>query len=626
MADNETIYRRLLYEMEDQQRWLQGSPVLPDVWKTFVAEPGHAVDLLVTPHRKCPPGALAKSIRNAVGDVQEEEKEKVVVGNPQRLADAAIAHNQSVVVASLTFDELVQFVVPLSPWFQSTIAPHLDRLGAYIKMSPSNKQLKRFLDHLIESSSSFEEFPAVLLWWLRLIGHVSLLQEGEASPSRNKLRSRLRAILEKVAFEPGSGPQLFRVALNRPAEIASRDSYRTIKADAARRVFEIDTSGIRWAVLDSGIDPRHPAFAEPISREDDDEGDAEPREFNSRVGATYDFTKVRRIVALASTPGDDAEAQLTQKFSMTSDQAGRLRTALLHRGDIDWVALGEVLRVDQADPEALDDYVADLDPHGTHVAGILGGAEAKGAFDEEDFHGTCPDIQLIDLRVLDRHGASKDRKEHREFDIIAALQFIGHLNSTGDEPFVHGVNLSIQLQHNPRDFACGRTPVCEACNRLVANGVVVVAAAGNMGIDRDAADANTTEGSFRDISIADPGNAEAVITVGSTHRKRPHTYGVSFFSSRGPTGDGRLKPDLVAPGEKIVGPVKHHAYDTMSGTSQAAPQVSGAAAMLLSQYRELIGDPQRVKQILCEAATDLGRERYFQGAGLIDILRALQSI
>src|SRR5205823_13747747 len=49
------------------------------------------------------------------------------------------------------------------------------------------------------------------------------------------------------------------------------------------------------------------------------------------------------------------------------------------------------------------------------------------------------------------------------------------------------------------------------------------------------------------FSVTDPGNADGVITVGATHRFWPHTYGVSFFSSRGPTGDGRLKPDLVAP-------------------------------------------------------------------------------
>ena len=57
----------------------------------------------------------------------------------------------------------------------------------------------------------------------------------------------------------------------------------------------------------------------------------------------------------------------------------------------------------------------------------------------------------------------------------------------------------------------------------------------------------------------------------------------------------------------------------------AAPHVSGAAAMLLARYEELIGQPRRVKRILCESATDLGRERSFQGHGMLDVLRAFQS-
>ena len=116
-----------------------------------------------------------------------------------------------------------------------------------------------------------------------------------------------------------------------------------------------------------------------------------------------------------------------------------------------------------------------------------------------------------------------------------------------------------------------------------------------------------------------------VITVGATHRHQPHTYGVSYFSSRGPTGDGRIKPDLVAPGEKITAPVPTGS-GTKDGTSMAAPHVSGAAALLLARHRELLGSPSRVKEILCRTATDLGRERYFQGAGLVDVLRAIQSV
>jgi len=117
-----------------------------------------------------------------------------------------------------------------------------------------------------------------------------------------------------------------------------------------------------------------------------------------------------------------------------------------------------------------------------------------------------------------------------------------------------------------------------------------------------------------------------VITVGATHRYWPHTYGVSFFSSRGPTGDGRLKPDLVAPGEKIRATVPGGEWGDLDGTSMAAPHVSGAAAMLMARYSELIGQPRKIKDILTRSATDLGRERTFQGHGMLDVLRAFQSI
>uniref|UniRef100_UPI00131B1080 S8 family serine peptidase n=1 Tax=Streptomyces bicolor TaxID=66874 RepID=UPI00131B1080 len=91
-------------------------------------------------------------------------------------------------------------------------------------------------------------------------------------------------------------------------------------------------------------------------------------------------------------------------------------------------------------------------------------------------------------------------------------------------------------------------------------------------------------------------------------------------------GDGRPKPDLVGPGEDIDGPIPGEGIAAMHGTSQAAAHVSGAAAMLLARYRELLGRPELVKQILCTTATDLARERDFQGHGLVDVLRAMQSV
>jgi hypothetical protein len=234
--------------------------------------------------------------------------------------------------------------------------------------------------------------------------------------------------------------------------------------------------------------------------------------------------------------------------------------------------------------------------------------------------GVCPEIELYDIRVTDDDG------ECNEFAVIAALQFIRAFNARHEHLEIVGVNLSISLVHKVANYACGRTPVCDECERLVGSGVVVVAAAGNLGRARYLTVRGELDEGYRGMSITDPGNAPSVITVGATHRSDPHTYGISFFSSRGPTGDGRLKPDLVAPGEKVVSTLPGDREDAMDGTSMAAPHVSGAAALLLERHPEFIGRPAEIKRILCATAIDLGRERAFQGAGLLDILHALESI
>ena len=262
------------------------------------------------------------------------------------------------------------------------------------------------------------------------------------------------------------------------------------------------------------------------------------------------------------------------------------------------------------------------------TSSVRNGEACREALENSDLtDGMCPDIQLYDFRVLGRE--IKDA----EFAIIAALQFIRYLNDRDNFITIHGANLSLSIPHDVRNFACGRTPICNECEHLIESGVVVVAAAGNHGYKSF----ETKEGSYDSyaaFSITDPGNADGVITVGATHRFWPHTYGVSFFSSRGPTGDGRLKPDLVAPGERIRAPFARGNGATppggdwgdLDGTNVAAPHVSGAAAMLMGRYSELIGQPRRIKSILCENATDLGRERSFQGHGMLDVLRALQSV
>jgi subtilisin family serine protease len=80
------------------------------------------------------------------------------------------------------------------------------------------------------------------------------------------------------------------------------------------------------------------------------------------------------------------------------------------------------------------------------------------------------------------------------------------------------------------------------------------------------------------------------------------------------------------PGAKAPAQAKVAVYVEDSGTSMAAPHVSAALANLLSIRREFIGRPDEVKRVFCESATSLGRERYFEGHGLVDLMRAIQSI
>jgi subtilisin family serine protease len=235
--------------------------------------------------------------------------------------------------------------------------------------------------------------------------------------------------------------------------------------------------------------------------------------------------------------------------------------------------------------------------------------------------------KLVSLKVLDDNG------EGDVSNIIAAIDRIQSINDFGRNIKIHGVNLSVGYEFDPLWFACGQSPVCVEVNRLVRSGVVVVVAAGNTGYGVLSANQRATGAGFM-LTINDPGNAELAITVGSTHRDAPHTYGVSYFSSKGPTGDGRLKPDLVAPGERILsccssgkdGVKATNIYVEDSGTSMAAPHVSGVIAAFLSIRREYIGNPEKVKDLFLSTATDLGRNCYFQGRGLVDLMRAIQSI
>ena len=451
---------------------------------------------------------------------------------------------------------------------------------------------------------------------------------------------------------------IWRITKNRPVRLAVNQSAMTIKADAGIRLFDISCERMTWAVVDSGIDTNHHAFKvltpehEKLTREQNraaGRGDGLRIDdlTESRVVKTLDFTRLRELLdhdieidssdAVAEQKRRDVIAEIARRMPRDNDlddetsQQRNTRKAVELLNDLK----RRILKGKDISWQDLEAAIVDNNPgvpqndHGTHVAGILGADWVEDLEHERTLPlgsrtrrmtGVCPDINLIDVRVFRNDGLTD------EFELLAALQYLRWMNSRAGTMQVHGANLSLSLIHEVRRFACGQTPICEECNEAVAAGMVVVAAAGNRGFEMEDFEAVRSTDSYRSVSITDPGNAHSVITVGATHRKRPHEYGVSYFSSRGPTGDGRLKPDLVAPGEKIKGPTPNNRAEYKDGTSMAAPHVSGAAALLMARHSELIAQPERIKRILCDTATDLDRERYFQGSGLVDILRALQSV
>jgi len=662
---DDSILRCLVFQTFGHDRKTQDSPIVPDVWLRYILvteatahahiamedPPDAALDLLLTPWTGTTPGHIADLLRNRLRWKEtEQEKQK------ERLKAAGIAQSTSRVVARIDFLTLVRDVVPLTSWWKhlplgdrdfQTIFQWLneriekdDSLSSVLDHAGTNPEFFRyaalvgFIDRLMNATS----VKAVegLAELARRLGSAADRKKTERSmDGRRTSAPELRAgalkdlidgyknatdgILPKaIAGEPEG---IFLINLNRPATQSVFDSRKTVKADAAHRVFDIAARGIAFAVVDGGIDASHPAFLKYSDPGFEQRVETDLERW-SRVVASYDFTIVRDIIAsngeLDAVSEANHDAIVRRMAGLKAEQRDTLLRHLKIRNqnarDLDWEIVAPFIRVPHD-----KNYEVPGSDHGTHVAGILAADLPQPSDLQRPLVGMCKDLSLYDLRVFDARGQGD------EFAILCAIEFVGWLNRDRKNPVVHGVNLSLALAHEVDSFACGQTPICEACNHLVGNGTVVVAAAGNTGFNGVANKLSLGNG-YQPISITDPGNADAVITVGSTHRRDPHAYGVSYFSARGPTGDGRRKPDILAPGEKITSTIRGGRSQRMDGTSMAAPHVSGAAALLMARYPELIGRPLRIKEILIGSATDLKRDPDFQGGGLLDVLRALQSI
>jgi serine protease AprX len=381
-------------------------------------------------------------------------------------------------------------------------------------------------------------------------------------------RSRLRSLIAKVWQDHVVTAQII-------------DSVPTLQADAAHTSFNALGAGIVWAVIDSGVE-RHPHFE---------------AHGNLLLPDGLSHRDYRGAV-----PVDVAINALTDEFGHGTHVAG--------------IIAGEWTR---PQPPTAAIRVRN---EGTHQVSYV------GAVLEKHVGGVAPKCKIVSMRVLDAFGTGNTR------GVISALEDVLAINDYGRNIRIHGVNLSVGYTFDADWEACGATPICAAVDRLVASGVVVVVAAGNSGDILLSSAHGGLRQSGAGITINDPGNAARAITVGSCYKREPHTRGIAPSSSKGPTGDGRPKPDVVAPGERIlscasasrvaaaacVPPIE---YIEDSGTSMSAPHVSGAAAAYLSVRREFLGRPDDIKDLIVSTATDLKRDRSFQGAGLIDLFRML---
>jgi serine protease AprX len=289
-------------------------------------------------------------------------------------------------------------------------------------------------------------------------------------------------------------------------------------------------------------------------------------------------------------------------------------------------ALSRESRVDQfvdfvnARKKAYDDY-----GHGTHVAGIIAG----NGFDSGGLRtGIAPAARLVVLKVLDDSG------QGRISDVIAAIDYA---IAQKDNFNIRVINLSVATGvYEPYDV----DPLTLAAQRAVDAGIVVVAAAGNYG--------RAPQGGTRYGGITAPGNAPWVLTVGaSSHMGTVDRTDdtIAPFSSRGPTAiNHSAKPDVVAPGVGIESlsdpqsafyitksgyllsgtvPTWYLPYLSLSGTSMAAPVVTGTVALMLQANPNLT--PNAVKAIIEYSAQQYaGYDRLTQGAGFLNAKGAVE--
>ncbi|MFA5856266.1 MAG: S8 family serine peptidase [Candidatus Pacearchaeota archaeon] len=246
------------------------------------------------------------------------------------------------------------------------------------------------------------------------------------------------------------------------------------------------------------------------------------------------------------------------------------------------------------DTNPMDDH-----GHGTHCAGIAAGSGV--------LKGVAPGAKLYSYKVLNSAGSGSSSA------IIAGIERAVDPNNDGNlSDKVDVISMSLGGSGNPDDL------MSQAVDNAVNSGVIAVVAAGNSGPSNN--------------TINSPGTSREAITVGAVDK----TKILASFSSRGPVvwaGGTINKPDVVAPGVSICAAEHDNAWSdkkcldnnhvAISGTSMATPHVAGMAALVKQKHPDW--SAQDIKNVIMKTADNLGYSQNFQGKGLVNIKRAIDS-
>lgn len=362
-------------------------------------------------------------------------------------------------------------------------------------------------------------------------------------------------------------PDVESISLDRPLRASLDYTPETVSSHIAEQ-YGFDGRGIAVAIIDSGI-RNSKDFNDPVTGK-------------SRIVYNESFVPCPDAITSAPSVSQPVET-MTSVSTSTTDSSGTTSSTTTTSSSSSSSCSSQKSAVDAFG-------------HGTHVAGIIGGAgqNSSGPGYTHRIRGIAPRANIVNLRALDEQGRGYDQS------VIAAINRAIELKNIYN---IRVMNLSLG---RPVSESYLTDPLAQAVKAAWDAGIVVVCAAGNRGRDNSMG----TQGYG---TISTPGNSPWVITVGAMKTQNNPTRAddtMATFSSKGPTVlDHVVKPDLVAPGNRVdavqcstctlttsypanrtllssyrrngTGPSAD--YFSLSGTSMATPAVSGAALLLLQK-------------------------------------------